>query len=121
MQNQERQKRIQKIYTEEVCPSAKLPRLTRANLRRSESKDPVVAALASFVSSLPPSETTRIPGVEVANAKVKARRRAAMKAKGKDAALGTMFGAIWGDETFKIPYGEMDRPKSAESLQWVPD
>ena len=65
--------------------------LTRANLRRLEGKDPVAAALASVVSSLPPSETTRILGVEVANAKVKAWRRAAMKRKGKDAALGTMF------------------------------
>ena len=44
-----------------------------------------------------------------------------MKGKGKDAALGTMFGATWGDKTFKIPYGEMDWPTSAQSSECQPD
>ena len=57
------------------------------NLRPLEGKDPVAAALASIVSSLPPSETTPTPGFQVANAKVKAWRRAASKEKGKDAPL----------------------------------
>ena len=53
----------------------------------------MAAALASIVSSMPPSEATPTPRVEVANSKVKAWRRAARKGKGKDAPLGTMFGA----------------------------
>ena len=61
-----------KIYTEGVCPSAEVPRLTRVNFGRLEGKDPVAATLASIGSSLPPSETRPIPGFEVANAKVKA-------------------------------------------------
>ena len=109
------------IYTEGVRPSAEVPGLTRANLRRLEGKDPVAAAIASIVSSLPPSETMPSRGVEVAIAKVKAWRRAAMKGKGKDAALGTMFGATWGDETFEIPYSEMDWPMSAQSSECEPD
>ena len=84
-----------------------MPALTQANLRRLEVKDPVAAALASIVSSLPPSDTTPIPEVEVANAKVKAWSREAMKGKGKDAALGPTFRATWEGETFEIPYGEM--------------
>ena len=32
-----------------------------------------------------------------------------------------MFGATWGEETFEIPYGEMDRPASALSSEWEPD
>ena len=67
--------------------------LTRANLRHLKGKHPVAAALASIESSWPPFQTTPIPGVEVANAMVKAPRKAAIKGKGKDAALGTMFGA----------------------------
>ena len=51
----------------------------------------MAAALASLVSSMPLSETSPTPGFEVANAKVKAWRRAARKGKGKEA-LGTMFG-----------------------------
>ena len=86
---------IKEIYTEGARPSAsaEAPGLTRANLRRLEVKDPVAAALASVVSSMPPSETSPTPGIEVANAKVKAWRRAARKGKGKEASLGTMFGA----------------------------
>ena len=57
---------------------------------------------------------------KVANAKVKAWRRAAGKAKGKDAALEPMLGATWGDETFEIPYGELDASASAHSSQWEP-
>ena len=68
-----------------------MPGLTRADLRRLENKDAVGAASASVVPSLPPSETTPIPGVEVANAKVKAWRRAAMKGEGTEAALGPVF------------------------------
>ena len=44
-----------------------------------------------------------------------------MKGKGKDAALGPMFGATWGDKTFQIPYDEMDWPVSAQSSEWEPD
>ena len=70
---------------------------------------------------MPPSETTRTPGIEVANAKVKAWRRAARKGKGKDAPLGTMFGATWGEETLGIPHGEMDWSSWAQSSEWEPD
>ena len=56
----------------------------------------MAAALASFVSWMPPSETMPIPGIEVANAKVKAWRRGTRKGKWKDAPLGTMFGAMSG-------------------------
>ena len=58
---------------------------------------------------------------KVANAKVKAWRRAARKSKGKDAALGPMFGATSGYETFEIPYGELDVSASAPSSEWEPD
>ena len=44
-----------------------------------------------------------------------------MKGKGRDAALGTMFRATWGDETFEIPNGKMDWPASAKSSEWEPD
>ena len=81
----------------------------------------MAAALASSVSSMPPSETTPTPGIEVADAKVKAWRRAARKGKGKDAPLGTMLGATWGEETFEIPHGEMDWSSSAQSSEWNPD
>ena len=75
----------------------------------------MAAALASVVSSMPPSETTPTPGIEVANAKAKAWRRAARKGKQKDAPLGTMFGATWGEETVEMPHGEMDWSASAQS------
>ena len=113
------------IYTEEVRPGAEAPGLTPANLKRLEDKDPVAAALASVVSSLPPSETTPIRGLEemtkVSNAKVKAWRRAARKEKGKEAGLGPMFGATWGDETLKIAYGKLNASASAHSSEWQPD
>ena len=38
----------------------------------------------------------------MANANVKAWGRAARKEKGKDAALGPMFGATWGNGTFEV-------------------
>ena len=111
--------------TEGARQNAQVPGLTQANLKRLEDKDPLVAALASEVSSLPPSETTPIPPLEkiakVANAKVKAWTTAARKGKGKDAALGPMFGATWGDDTFQIPYGDCDASASAHSLQWKPN
>ena len=109
------------IYTEGVRPGTEVPGLTQANIRRLEDKDSVAAALASVLSSLPPSETTPIPGLEVANAKVKAWKRGAMKGKEKDAALGLMFGATWGDGTFEVPYCEMDWPALAQSSEWEPD
>ena len=64
---------INEIYTEGARPSAsaQAPGIMR-NLRRLEGKDPLAAALASVVSSMPPSDTTPTPGIEVANAKVKA-------------------------------------------------
>ena len=114
---------ITQIFTEaaRLSASAEAPGLMRANLRRLEGKDPVAAALASGVSSMPRSETTPTPGIEVANAKVKAWRRAARKGKGKDAPLGTMFGAAWGEETFEIPHDEMDWSSSAQSSEWEPE
>ena len=121
MQNQEGAEENTEIYTEGVRPSAEVPGLTRANLRPLEGKDAVAAALASIVSSLPPSKATLTPGVEVAIAKVKAWRRAARKGKEEDAALGTMLGATWGEETFEIPHGEMDWSASTLSSEWEPD
>ena len=115
--------KIKEIYTEGARPSASAgaPGLTRANLRRLEGKDPVAAALASVVSSMPPSETSPTPGIEVANAKVKAWRTVARKGKGKEAPLGTMFGATWAEETFEIPHGEMDWSLLAQSSDREPD
>ena len=55
------------------------------------------------------------------NAKVKAWRRAARKGKGKDAALGPMFRATWGKDTFEIPYGEYDAWAWAHSSEWEPN
>ena len=81
----------------------------------------MAAALASIVSSMPLSESTPTPGIEVANAKVKAYRRGARKGKGKDAPLGTMFGATWGEETFEMPHGKMDWSALAQSSEWEPD
>ena len=81
----------------------------------------MAAALASVVSSMPPSKTSPTPGIEVANAKVKAWRRAARKGKGKEAPLGTMFGAMWAEDTFEIPHGEMDWSSSAQSSEWEPN
>ena len=107
------------MNTERVRPSASAE--ARANLRRLEGKEPVCASLASIVSSMPPSETTPTPGIEVANTKVKALRRAARKGKGKVAPLGTMFGATWGEETFEIPDGEMEWSASAQSSEWEPN
>ena len=102
-----------------------MPCLKPANLKRLEDKDPVAAAFASVVSSLPPSETKPIRGLggmtKVANAKVKAWRRAARKGKGKEAGLGPMFGATWGDKTFEIAYGKLDASASAHSSEWQPD
>ena len=55
----------------------------QANHKRLEDEDPLAAVLAFVVSSLPPSETTPILGLEdmtkVANAKVKVCRREARK------------------------------------------
>ena len=64
---------------EGVRPSAEVPRLTQANLKRLDDKDPVAAASVSVVSPLPPSETTPVLRFEemtkVADAKVNAWRR----------------------------------------------
>ena len=87
---------------------------------RLKGKDPVAAALASTVSSMPRSETTPTPGIELANAKVKAWQGAARKGKGKDAPVGTMFGATWDEETFEIPHGEMDWSVSAQASERNP-
>ena len=108
------------MNTEGVRPSAEVPGLTRTNLRRLEGKDPVAAALAIIVSSLPPSETTPTPGVEVANAKVRAWRRAARNGEGKDAALGTTSELLGGEETFEIRHGEMDWSAPTQSSEWEP-
>ena len=81
----------------------------------------MATALASVVSSMPPSEPSPTPGMEVANAKVKAWGRAARKGKGKEAPLGMMFGATLAEKTFQVPHGEMDWSSSAQSCQWEPD
>ena len=104
--------------------SAQVPGSTQANLQRLKGKDPVVAALASVVSSLPPSESSPTPEFEemakVANTKVKAWRRAARKGKGKGTAMmGPMFGTTWGEE-LEIPYGECSASASGHS-EWEPD
>ena len=114
---------IKEIYTEGARPSARAeaPGLTQANPRCLEGRDPVAAVLASVVSSMPPSETSATPGIEVANAKVKAWRRGARRGKGTEAPLGTIFRATWGKETFEIPQGEMDWSLSAQSSEWEPD
>ena len=111
------------MRTEGARPSASADAAgsTRANLRRLEGKDRVAAALASIVSLMPPSETSPTPGIEVANAKVKAWRRAARKGKGKEAPLGTMFGATGAEETFEIPHSEMYWSSSARSSESEPN
>ena len=116
-------KEITEIYTEGVHPSASAEALgfTWANLRRLKGKDPVAAALASIVSSMPPSETSPTPGMQMAYAQVKTWRRAARKGKGRDAPLGTMFRATWGEETFEIPHSKMHWSASAQSSEWEPD
>ena len=81
----------------------------------------MAAALASVVSSMPLSETSATPGIEVANAKVKAWTRAARNGKGKEAPLGTIFGSTWAGETFEIPHGEMYWLSSARSSELEPD
>ena len=93
----------------------------RANVRRLESNDPVAAALASVVSSTPPSDMSPTQGIEVGNAKVKAWKTAARKGKGKEPPLGTMFGATWAEGTFEIPHGEMDWSSWAQSSEPEPD
>ena len=76
----------------------------------------MAAAFGSRGVIPPPLETKPIPGlkemVKVANAKVKAWRTAARKGRGKDTALGPMFGATLGEDTFEIPYGEPDTSAS---------
>ena len=83
------------MYTEGPRPSAEVPGLRQANLKQLEDRGSLAAALASVVSSLPPSKRTPFPGFEemtkVAYAKIKAWRRAERKGKGRDAALGPIF------------------------------
>ena len=114
---------MKEIYIEGARPSASAdaPGLTRANLRHLEGEDPVAAALASVVSSMPPSETSPTPGIEVANAKVKAWRGGVLTGKENEAPLGTMFRATWAEEMFEIPHGEMDWSSSAQSSEWEPN
>ena len=82
----------------------------------------MAATLASVVSSVPASETAPILAIEeMANAKGKARRKAARKGKGKELVLGPMFGTTWGDDTFEIPYGECATSSSARLSEWEPD
>ena len=54
------------------------------------------------------------------NAKVKAWRRAARKGNGKDAPLGTTFGATWDEETFEIPHGKIEWLVWAKPSEWEP-
>ena len=93
---------------------------TQENLKRLEGNNPVVAALASVISisersSLPPSETGAIPAFDkLANAKVKAWRKAGRTAKGKETTVGLMFRMTRGRE-LEIPYSECDACALAHS------
>ena len=103
-------------------PSLEVPGLTQANLKHLEGKDPVAAALGSVVSSLPPLQTVPITAFEeMANAEAKAGRKAVRKGKGKEAAMGPMFGTTGGDDTFEIPYGKCGASASRRSSAWEPD
>ena len=103
-----------------------MPGLTQANLARLVGNDPVAAALASVVSSLPPSEPSPTPDFEemakVANTKVKAQRRTARKGKQKETAMmGPMFRKTTWGEKFEMPYGQCAASVSAHSSEWEPD
>ena len=110
------------INIEGARPGVEVPGLAQANLKHLAGKDPVAAALASVVSSLPPSDTAPIPAFEemakVANAKVEASRKAARKEKGKEAARGPVFETTWGNDTLPIHYGEYAASASAHSSEW---
>ena len=98
-----------------------VPVLTQENLRSLEGRDPMAAVLLSVVPSLPPSETAPIPAFEkVANAKVRAWRKAGRKEK--DTSAAPMFGTTLG-EGFEVPYGEIDASELVNSsdceLHWV--
>ena len=105
-------------------PDAEVPVLTQASLKGLENNNPVAATLASVLSSLPPSKATPIARLtemtKVANAKVEACVRPARKGKGKAAALGPMFWAMWRYDTFEIPYDECDVSASAHASEWEP-
>ena len=89
-----RARRAEKNVIEGPCPGAEVPGLTQASLKHLKGKDPFAAALASVVSSLPPSKTASIGALEeMANVKlnVKASRKASTKRKGKETAMGPML------------------------------
>ena len=106
-----------------------VPVLMHENLRSLEGRDLMAAALLSVVSSLSPSEAAPVPaskaakesqGAMVANAKVKAWRRAGRKEKERDAAEAyPMFGNTWG-ERFEVPYGEISTSASNDFSEWEP-
>ena len=102
------------------------PGLKQENLKRLEGKDPLAAALACVIaryetSSLPPSEIAPIPAFEnLANAKVKAWRKAGTARKGKEMAMGLMFRTMWGED-FALPYGECGASAPAHLSEWEPD
>ena len=95
-------------------------------LRSLEGRDPMAAALLSVVSSLPPSEDAPDPEAQaamekVANAKVKAWRKAGKQEKEKEPMKAyPMFGATWG-EGFEAPYGEKSATTSNDSSEWEVD
>ena len=82
------------INVEGAHTDAEVLVLTQANHKRLEDEDPLAAALAFVVSSLPPSETTPILGLEdmtkVANANVKLWRREARKRETKGCGFWTV-------------------------------
>ena len=57
----------------------------------------------------------------MANAKVKAWRKAPRKGKEKEASMGAVFGTTGEDDPFEIPYGKCVASASPRSLQWEPD
>ena len=60
----------------------------RANLRRLEGKDPVAAALASVVSSMPPSETSPTPGIKVGYCQGQGLEKSGKERKGEGGTFG---------------------------------
>ena len=92
----------------------------------------MAAALLSVVSSLPPSEDAPDPDSlaakearaameKVANAKVKAWRKAGKQEKEEEPMKAyPMFGTTWG-EGFEAPYGEISATTSNDSWEWEED
>ena len=106
--------------------------LTQERLRSLEGRDLMAAALLSVVSSLPSSEDAPDPDSlaaketqaameKVANAKVKAWRKAGKQENEKEPMKAyPIFGTTWG-EGFEAPYGEISATTSNDSSEWEED